>query len=91
MTVYIQFTPNSDSSPPFSFSPTLNNSTYTINVFWNVYGQRWYISCFDENGNRIATEPLISSPATEDIPLMPGLFDDNTVVYRESSNNFEVT
>lgn len=91
MTTYIQFTPNNDATPPFSFNCTLDGDVYEIQLWWNVYGQRWYINCYDTNGTRIRTEPLIGSPDSGDIPMLPGLFSENTLVYRESSNNFEVS
>lgn len=90
-TVYTQFTPSTDTNPPFSFNCTLDSNTYEIQVTWNVYGQRWYITCNDINGNRIRTEPLVGSPTGYDIPLLTGLFTDSTVIYREDSNNFEVS
>lgn len=90
-TVYTQFTPSATASPPFSFNPTLDGQNCTVNLTWNVFGERWYISAYDNNGDLMSFEPLVESPDGEDIPMMPGILSSTTFVYRESSNNFEVT
>lgn len=91
MTTYTRFTPSTTSSPPFQFTAELDGDDYIISVSWNVYGQRWYITCTDVNGNIVRTEPLIESPDSSDIYLLPGLFTSSTILYRDSSGNFEVS
>lgn len=91
MTQYIRFTPSQTSSPPFQFTAELDGDDYIISVTWNVFGQRWYITCADVNGNIVRTEPLIASPSSGDIKLLPGLFSESTLIYRDSSGNFEVS
>lgn len=91
MTTYVQFTPSS-SSPPFQFTATMSGVDYTITTTWNVYGERWYLNIYDANGNRLKTCPLIGSPIDADIEIAPVLFgSDGTLIYRESSNNFEIS
>lgn len=90
MTTLIPFSPNNTASPPFSAPLTLDGTSYTGNVTWNVYGQRWYISIVDQNGNAVWTGPLIGSPSGYDIPLAPGVFSASTLLYREDTGNIEV-
>lgn len=92
MTTYVQFTPSTTSSPPFQFTATVGSTDYTVTVTWNVYGQRWYINIYDSDGTRLKTQPMIGSPLDNDIPLAPVLFgSDGTLLYREASNNFEIS
>ena len=91
MTTYIRFTPSNSTSPPFQFTAELDGNDYIISVTWNVYGQRWYITCTDVNGTVVRHEPLIGSPDSGDVYLLPGLFTSSTLLYRESSGNFEVS
>lgn len=91
-TTYVQFTPSTTSSPPFQFTATMSGVDYTVTTTWNVYGQRWYINVYDSDGTRLKTQPLIASPLSGDILLAPVLFGSNgTLVYREASNNFEIS
>lgn len=90
MTTYVQFAPDNTASPPFQFNATLDGDNYIITTTWNVYAQGWYVNCFDTSGNIINSQPLIASPPSGDIALFPGIFSTSTVIYRESSNNFEV-
>lgn len=90
MTVYTQFTPSAQSSPPFQFAPSVGGVDYIVTTTWNVFGQRWYLNIYDSNGNRLKTAPMISSPVDSDILIAPSIFGSNgSLVYRESSNNFE--
>lgn len=70
----------------------MNDVDYTVTTTWNVYGQRWYINIYDSDGTRLKTQPMIASPLSDDIPLAPALFGSNgTLIYREASNNFEIS
>lgn len=92
MTTYIQFTPSSTSNPPFQFTATMSGVDYTVNVSWNVFGQRWYLDIYDLDGTRLRTQPMIASPLSNDIYLAPTIFGSNgTLLYREDTNNFEVS
>lgn len=87
----IPFTPSNNSNPPFSVVVTLDNATYTVACTWNLAGQRWYLSITDQSGNNIWTGGMVGSPLGYDIPLAPGIFTSSTILYREDSNNFEIT
>jgi len=91
MTTLIAFTPNNNSSPPFSQTVTLDNVSYSLNAFWNISGQRWFCSLVDQSGTSIWTGALVGSSLTFDILLAPGIFQTSTLLYREDTGNFEVT
>ncbi len=90
MTV-IPFTPNNSNSPPFSAIFSLDGTDYAANVTWNIAGQRWYLSLYDQSGNNVWTGALIGSPLTANIYLAPNVFSTSTVLYREDTGNFEIT
>lgn len=90
MTTLIAFTPNNNSTPPFSASVTLDSTSYTLSVSWNITAQRWYASVTDQSGNNIWTGALIGSPLGYDILLAPGIFSASTLLFREDTGNFEV-
>lgn len=88
MTIIIPFIP-----PPttaFQFTAALDGSPYTITVTWNVSAQRWYINVYDQSNSRVFTLPLIGSPDNYSISLAAGYFT-TTIVYREASQQFEVS
>lgn len=74
----------------FQFQCTLDNQQYTIIVTWNMFGQRYYLNCYDNNANRIFTLPLIGSTDVNDINLAGGYFLSSTLVFRASTQNFEI-
>lgn len=90
MTTLIAFAPNNNSSPPFSTTVTLDNVSYSLNVAWNIVGQRWYASLIDQSGTPAWTGALVGSPLGYDILLAPGIFSASTLLYREDTGNFEV-
>jgi hypothetical protein len=73
----------------FRFSATLDDSLYDCVVHWNVFGQRWYLSVYDQDGVRILTLPRVASPDGYDISLTAGYFA-STLVFRQSSQAFEI-
>lgn len=75
----------------FQFSPTLDNNTYNITVTWNLFGQRWYINIFNLSNTLILSTPLIGSPDNYDINLVAGIFMTSTLIFRQSTQNFEVS
>lgn len=91
MTTLIAFTPNNNSSPPFSQTVTLDNVSYSLNATWNIAGQRWYAALVDQSGTSLWTGALIGSPLGFDILLAPGIFQASTLLYREDTGNFEIT
>jgi hypothetical protein len=89
MSTLIPFTPNNNSTPPFSAQVTLDSTNYTLSAFWNITGQRWYASLTDQSSNVVWTGALVGSPLTYDILLAPGIFTSSTLLYRADTGNFE--
>jgi hypothetical protein len=85
----IAFAPNNQVSPPFSTIFTLDGQSYAGSVTWNVYAQRWYLTLSDQGGNVIWNGALVGSPLDANIYLAPGIFTTSTLLYRESTGNFE--
>jgi len=75
----------------FQFNCTLDGNPYTIIVNWNNYTPRYYINVYDTAGQLIVINPLIGSPNDFNINLVFGYFQTSTLVYKASSNQFEVT
>lgn len=88
MTVLTQFTPSVNQN--FTFSPTLDGQVYNIVITWSLFGQRWLVNCYDLSANLVFARPLRASPDAYDINIAGGYFVLSTLIYRESSNNFEV-
>ena len=86
----IPFTPSSTTNPPFSVVVILDGTSYTLAVMWNIYRQGWYMSLTDQSGNILINQPLIESPPDSNIYLAPGMFTASTLVFRESTQQFEV-
>lgn len=87
-TSYIPFQPTSVA--PFQFQAQLDNAQYTVTIPWNVYRAGWYISIATPSTSPVVFQALVASPDTYDISLTAGTFT-STIVFRESSGNFEVT
>lgn len=49
---------------PPSFSPTLDGNLYNCFLIWNLFGQRYYVNCFDQNSILIFSLPLIETSAS---------------------------
>jgi len=60
MTTYVDFAPSQTSQ--FQFQAELDGTIYNVLCPWNLFGQRYYVSCFSTDGTRIFTLPLIGSP-----------------------------
>lgn len=88
-TTLTQFTPAVNQN--FSFQPTLDGQQYAVVVTWQLFGQRWVVNVYTLQGSLVVAKPLRSSPDDYDINLVEGYFTTSTLVYRASSNNFEVT
>jgi len=89
MTTLTQFNPSQ--STPFQFNLVLDGTNYVASSPWNLYGQRYYIQIYDTSRNLVMCRPLIGSPPEYDINLALGYFTTSKLVYRVSTNNFEVT
>jgi len=88
MTTLISFNPSSTSV--FQFTANLDGSIYNITCPYNVYGQRYYLNIYNNYGILILSRPIIGSPNDYDINLLFGYFKTSTLIYRTSSNNFEI-
>lgn len=81
---------NPTATTPFQFQPTLDGAEYTAIVTWNVFGRRWYLTINQLDGTRVLTRAMVGSPNDYDINLVGGYFS-SVLVYREASNQFEVS
>jgi uncharacterized protein DUF6983 len=88
MTTFVPFVPSPRG--PFSFTATLDGTGYQITVTWNAYGQRWYLQCIAPGNVLVFMLPLIGSPDTGDINIVAGYFIANTLVFRVSTQTFEI-
>ena len=88
MTTYTQFSPAINQN--FSFQPTLDGQLYNVVVTWSLFGQRWVVNAYGLSGALVFQKPLIASPDGHDINIAAGYFTTSTLVYRDSTNNFEV-
>lgn len=88
MTTIVPFEPTATAI--FTFIPTLDGTQYNLAVRWNLGGRRWYIHLFDLNGNLILCRSMVASPDDDDIDLVEFYFVTSTLVYRDSTNSFEV-
>lgn len=86
----IPFTPSATGTP-FTAQMTLDGASYTFAARWNLYRGDWYFSLSDANGNLVVNAPLIGSPPSANVNLVPGLFTTSTIAYRPSTGNIEVT
>jgi hypothetical protein len=83
------FTPN-EASIPYKFQPTLDGVSYSAEIWWNVQGQRCYITVSDLQANVIFSLALIDSPI--DYPIsMTGAFFKSTLTYHSSNKTIVVT
>jgi len=89
MTTYIDFTPTATQN--FQFQPTLDGNVYTCVVTWNVSGQRYYLSCYTLSGTLVFNQALVGSPVNYDINLAGPWFTSSTLVFREGTQQFEVS
>lgn len=65
----------------FTFQCTLDGGQYSASIWWNIGGQRWYITLSDLSGNIIFTQPLIASPVGTDLSITIGYFTSK-IIYR---------
>ena len=59
MTTYTTFQPSPTGA--VSFQATLDGAIYTITVTWNLFGQRYYVNCYDLSQDLIFALPLVGS------------------------------
>jgi hypothetical protein len=93
MTTYVLFQPSATVN--FTFQTTFvdlqgNTNSYNLVVTWNYGGQRYYLNCYDNSGTLVYCLPMIGSPDDFDININGGYFQ-TSLVFRASSQNFEIT
>jgi hypothetical protein len=88
MTTYTQFVPTSGGL--FQFQLTLDGQQYSLVVPWSLFRKSWYIDIYDLQNNLILSEGLVGSPDNYDIDLVWGYFLTSTLVFRASTQQFEV-
>lgn len=86
MTTYA-FSPSP--TAPFQFQPTLDGATYNCVVTWNIFGNRYYVNCYNLSGTLVFCLPLISSPTDHPISITKGYFA-STMVYYSGTQTIEV-
>lgn len=69
-----------------SFNPTLNSNTYTANITWNIFGQRWYLNLYDSNNNLIIATAVVSSDDTH--PISSISWTNNLVTVESTTPHF---
>jgi len=89
LTTYTLFQPTITQA--FQFQPTIGGTVYTVNVPWNIFGQRYFVEVYSLSGTRLLTVPLVGSPNTYSINLTAGVIASGSLVFREQSQQFEAT
>lgn len=89
MATVVPFKPSSTAN--FQFNLTLDGNSYTAICTWYAYGARYYISIYDTFNTLIVMCPIVGSPDGYDINLVFGYFQTSTLVYRVSTQSFEIS
>ena len=74
---------------PFQFQPTLDGTTYNCVITWNIFGNRYYVTCYTQSGAVVFTLPLISSTVSYPVSITKGYFA-STLVYYGATQTIEV-
>lgn len=88
MSTIIKFTPLATAN--FTFQCTLDSSNYNAIITWNMFSQRYYINLYTQNGTLVFCLPVIGSINGYDINLAGGYFQNSMLVFRSSSQSFEI-
>lgn len=86
MTTFIPYNP----ALPFQFPATLDGTTCNVVVTFNIGSQRPYINVFNSSNTLIVAPALVASPDDYDINMVGGYFTTSTLVFRETSQQFEI-
>lgn len=68
VTTYFPFQPSPRQVP--SFSPTLDGQQYNCTCTWNLFGQRYYLNCFDTSGNLVFSRALVDTPPAQPLEAL---------------------
>lgn len=77
-------------SQAFSFPATLDGSSYTVTVWWNIYTQAYYITVQQPSGAVVLCRLLTASPPTYNLNLVAGYFFTSTLVFLASTQSFVI-
>ena len=89
MTVYA--VPNAVAQA-LQYELTLDGNSYVSTIYWNIFGQRYYISIADQYGNSIVNMPMIGSPVdTTAINMLAGYFTTTAMYYYPAEQIMVVT
>lgn len=61
MTTRFDFVPSNVA--PFQFQPTLDGVVHTCVITWNLFGRRYYLSCYQLDGTRVFSRAMVGSPS----------------------------
>lgn len=76
---------------PIQFYTTLDGERHTAYIRWNFAGERWFIWLYDSTNDLIMCNPVIESTREQPNNLLAGYFFNNTMIYNEFTNSFEIT
>ena len=88
MTTLVTFVASTVGAP--QFQATLDGALYTVICTWNLYEQGYYINIMAQDGTTVLTRPMTASPDGFDFNLIEGYFVTSTMVFRGSSQQFEI-
>lgn len=74
----------------FVFAAVFDGQSYQVAIQWNAFGQRWYMAITATGNTLVVCKALIASPDDYDINILAGYFVTSTMVYRASSQTFEI-
>lgn len=71
------------------FTIAVSGGSLFVTVPYNIYAKRYYVKVTDGSNRVVTYAPMVGSPDGYDINLILP-YAPRSLVYRESSNNFEV-
>ncbi|HEY0181263.1 MAG TPA: hypothetical protein VGC09_00510 [Rhodopila sp.] len=91
MTTYVTFTPSQQGAP--QFQATFDGDLYTVIVRANLFGQRFYVDVYAQDGSLVLARSLVGSPPAPaaGLNLIGGYFTTSTLVFRQATQQFEIS
>lgn len=69
-------------SQALQYELTLDGDSYISTIYWNIFGQRYYINIADQYGNSVVNLPMIGSPPdTTAVNMLAGYFTSTLYYY----------
>ena len=86
-----QFNPTINAN--VAFQATLDGTTYSVAITWNVYRIDWYLNVYDQSNNLIVSRAFVGSPPLPEsgINLVAPWFLTSTMYYYPSSSTIVVS